>query len=266
MMLPVDSMFALRLMHPKGSLAPFVQAIWSASVSCEASGNVKRWLQGDGCSGIIFNLGEEIYLDDIKYSANQIVLPITQQAHSISLPPGSKLCGFQFHPGVGYSFLGGHCDQAVVAEDHFPSLPYDLRAVAEKVSRASGHYSRMIVLYKWLSEVTAFFDSSPSWFSQAVKNIESNGLMNTDLPLTQRQVERQFKKRLRMSPKHYQRVVRVKCAIERLKEMPSLDLAELAIRSGFSDQSHMTREFKKIAQITPGEFSRIIAKRLAKDV
>jgi AraC-like DNA-binding protein len=44
--------------------------------------------------------------------------------------------------------------------------------------------------------------------------------------------------------------------IKVLREIPDSDLADLALSHGFSDQSHMTRECKKIAKITPKVFTK----------
>ena len=75
------------------------------------------------------------------------------------------------------------------------------------------------------------------------------------MPLSQRQIERQFQQWLDMTPKYYQRISRVKSALKILKLQPTTELADLALTIGFSDQAHMTREFKYIAKITPKQYT-----------
>jgi AraC-like DNA-binding protein len=45
----------------------------------------------------------------------------------------------------------------------------------------------------------------------------------------------------------------VKRAINYIREHGQVNLAEVAHQFGFSDQAHMTREFRTIAHITPGQ-------------
>jgi len=54
-----------------------------------------------------------------------------------------------------------------------------------------------------------------------------------------------------MTPKHYQRILRIKKTIYFLRLHKNANLANVAHQFGFSDQAHMTREFKAIAHITP---------------
>ncbi|MFM2652319.1 helix-turn-helix domain-containing protein, partial [Vibrio alginolyticus] len=74
--------------------------------------------------------------------------------------------------------------------------------------------------------------------------------------ISQRQRERNFQKWLGITPKHYQRIKRVKHTLEQLRAQPDLTLSELALEQGFSDQAHMTRECKQIARMTPKQYVR----------
>ena len=79
--------------------------------------------------------------------------------------------------------------------------------------------------------------------------------LQNHIALSQRQLERLFKTRLGMTAKNYQRIIRIRQAIAEIKANPEHSLADIAANSGFSDQAHMTREFKAIARITPGKLS-----------
>lgn len=64
---------------------------------------------------------------------------------------------------------------------------------------------------------------------------------------------RQFKHSVGMTP-HYYLVSR---RVERAKELlagTNLSLSEIAFTVGFADQSHLTRHFRQIVHITPGQF------------
>ncbi len=57
-----------------------------------------------------------------------------------------------------------------------------------------------------------------------------------------------------MPPHAYLENVRIRQA-ERLIRS-GLSLADVAVHVGFSSQSHMTRSFKKIIGVTPGQYAR----------
>jgi AraC-like DNA-binding protein len=66
---------------------------------------------------------------------------------------------------------------------------------------------------------------------------------------------RQFKQSVGVSPHHYL----VGKRIERAKELlagTNLSLSEIAFATGFSDQSHLTRHFRQMIGLAPGQFRR----------
>src|SRR5690606_20400422 len=65
----------------------------------------------------------------------------------------------------------------------------------------------------------------------------------------------QFRRSVGLTPKEYTRVVRLQRAIPRMREAGSF--AELAAESGYSDQAHLSREFRAFAGVTPREYRRL---------
>jgi AraC family transcriptional regulator len=70
---------------------------------------------------------------------------------------------------------------------------------------------------------------------------------------------RQFKAATGLSPYQYVISRRVERAQHLLRKYEELGLAEVALRSGFSDQSRFSLQFKRIAGVTPRQF-RILAR------
>src|SRR5262249_60729988 len=64
---------------------------------------------------------------------------------------------------------------------------------------------------------------------------------------------RQFKAATGLPPHQYVVARRVERA-RQLLQGGALPLAEVAARAGFSDQSQLTRHFKRIVGVTPGQF------------
>jgi AraC-like DNA-binding protein len=67
---------------------------------------------------------------------------------------------------------------------------------------------------------------------------------------------REFKKALGLPPHTYLIQTRVRKAREMIAA--GTKLAEVACAVGFTDQSHLTRQFKRITGVTPGQYSKIV--------
>ena len=66
---------------------------------------------------------------------------------------------------------------------------------------------------------------------------------------------RAFKQTLGMTPSHYITERRIEHAKQLIQET-ELPIAEIALRSGFSSQSHFTTSFRRLLGVTPGSFRR----------
>ncbi len=69
-----------------------------------------------------------------------------------------------------------------------------------------------------------------------------------------KKVERLFRRYVGMSPKSYLRIIRINACIDIHKFNDTFNLTALAIDNGFFDQSHLTKEFKRVTSLTPKQF------------
>jgi AraC-like DNA-binding protein len=65
-----------------------------------------------------------------------------------------------------------------------------------------------------------------------------------------RQLERQFRDDVGLSPKVFSRIVRLQSALKRIRG--GLRLSDVALSCGYYDQAHMTRDFRQLAAMSPG--------------
>jgi AraC family transcriptional regulator len=65
---------------------------------------------------------------------------------------------------------------------------------------------------------------------------------------------RQFRAATGLPPHQFVIARRVERARQFLQEDDDLSLAQVASRAGFSDQSHLSRHFKRLVGVTPGRF------------
>ena len=74
--------------------------------------------------------------------------------------------------------------------------------------------------------------------------------------LSSRQLQRQFRDVVGISPKALARAIRFEEIRKRLMFDPERSLTDLAHEFGYTDQAHFIRDFKELAGRTPGEFAR----------
>jgi AraC-like DNA-binding protein len=63
---------------------------------------------------------------------------------------------------------------------------------------------------------------------------------------------RVFKNHVGISPHTYQKLLRIRSAKELLEQ--GLSIVEVALETGFTDQSHLHHQFKKYVGVTPGQY------------
>jgi AraC-like DNA-binding protein len=96
---------------------------------------------------------------------------------------------------------------------------------------------------------------------QAVKQIEEyQGLVSVEsllqtLFVSERTLERKFNQAIGISPKRFIDIVRLNISAKRLQQMKEKrGLTGIAYDSGYFDQAHFTKEFKKITGVTPQQY------------
>ena len=73
---------------------------------------------------------------------------------------------------------------------------------------------------------------------------------------SRRQVERAVRRVTQRSPKQLSSLARFQFVRDTLWARPAVELAALAFEAGYADQAHLTRQFRRYAGQTPGEFLR----------
>ena len=78
--------------------------------------------------------------------------------------------------------------------------------------------------------------------------------LSNEACISQRQLEREFKTKLGINPKTYMRIARFNSAQQLLNSQPNLSMAQLSYLSGYADQAHFVKDFKKITGEIPSVF------------
>jgi AraC-like DNA-binding protein len=224
----------------------------------------------DGCVEWIFHLGapfQRLITTDNTGSAN-IPGNWQPQPHSFIIgeltrflllrPTGPiGVMGVRFRPGRAYRFLP------------FPLLEFTDRTVStgeiwgragtcieEAVFEATNNQQRQQLIEEFLLSKLVVTDARPQFDVAVDQIIRLRGQIRirevaSGVGWSSRQLERQFRISMGLSPKAFARVIRFQNLLRLVGEGPLREWAHLALEGGYADQPHMVREFREFAGHTP---------------
>ena len=168
------------------------------------------------------------------------------------------MIGIKFQPTALYRMFG--LDMSQVTDDVRPFeevLSTEVSRLQKIAPQLMDHESTLSEIDTWLSEVSVSDDSAT--VSNALELLfRKRGMIGVKelaeaSGVTERQLERLFLKQVGLSPKFYSRVIRFS-HIFALIEEGDYSWAQVAFKSGFTDQSHFIKNFKEFTGEDPSKY------------
>ncbi len=206
-------------------------------------GNSTTWQRFSGC-GMLGQLGGQF---------------------QIYIPAYSEILFVKFHPWAVYPLLrtpmhllnNGIVELAGLGlKQEWKNLSYSLTC-AENIRVCCKLLNRFFLEY-----LNTPHSVSPLLHFSVQTIFHSGGVVSLDqlkgqLNVSHRYLQRLFKQRLGLSPKHYARIIRVKKAsINMLNPDRNQPLVQIAAELNYFDQSHFLKDFKSIVGKSPTTFLR----------
>jgi AraC family transcriptional regulator len=101
----------------------------------------------------------------------------------------------------------------------------------------------------------------PAWLTQVKQQLEetceqglSVGILAKTADVHPVYLVTAFKKAFRTTPGEFQRQMRIRKAEQLMSKTPGIPLSEVALATGFFDQSHFSRAFRQVTGFTPSSF------------
>lgn len=242
----------LRVCVPRGPLSGLVAALWYAPVSSSASG--KERVLPTGSADLVIRLDGEDALDGgVSGPRSRPVVVRAAKKHA--------LLGVHFAPGGAFPFLGLSPAETL---NRYASLAqiWGQRSSAQllvALSRQEGVDGKFRALERWLMDVAqrrvghhpavafALEASRQRPASSVADLVERSGY-------SQRRFIELFRNEVGMRPKLFCRLQRFRGVVRDLEGHTSTNWADLAVRIGYYDQSHLIRDFREFSGLTPGEY------------
>lgn len=249
-----------QLRKPSPLLQAFVQDYWFIR-SRNSSSYREEFLHPNGGLGTIFNFGDEFFLDDEPIALASVLDGTNSFSRRLNFKGDVYAIGIRFKPSGAYPFFRMPIYEIV-------DNPYDLtelhintaKELMEQLYHASYIVEQVRLLDNWLLQLLNENRLVASTVHGAIGLIrQSNGQgfmsdIGDTIGLSTRQLQRQYKENVGISPKQHAKILRVEFARSAIKNLGELPLSHVAHHAGYYDQSHFIREFKSIVGMTPSAY------------
>jgi AraC-like DNA-binding protein len=238
---------------PCERLSSSVARYWQIESTGPVPGSAGRWALPDGGSEWVFVLAAPLVRASQVHRAGAYAAGTALSAYA-SRPAGAMLTfGVAFRPG------------GAAAVSRLPASELTNRVVpleilwgpaagglAERLFEAGGFRARVELIQ---AELLARLRPLDAEVSEVVGRLSANPSMavaslSPDAAAARR-LERIFQARVGIGPKRLARMLRLQRATQLWAKGRVAGWAELALAAGYSDQSHMIREFRELTGATP---------------
>ena len=217
-----------------------------------------------GCPQIIFHKQMPLYIPELNTSQDRLAISGQVNFPSHLYANGNvEMIVVVFHPHTMSMFL--NLPTSLFYNQEVSGYSLENKKLNELAIRISGCEDNSVCINyieKWLLSQIANNLSETSYnikrMDAAIRQIYSFPQTTvTELSsitcLCKKQFERLFHSLVGMNPKEYARIVRFQKALAQMQHQTGKEIsqAQIAYTSGYSDQSHFIREFKKLSGYTP---------------
>jgi AraC-like DNA-binding protein len=231
---------------PTRILRPYVQSYWYMKSTLPAYH--EEFMHPEGGYGIVFNLGNDVYLDSQHLSERVMLDGTNTVSRKMGFIGNIEMIGIRFYPGGAYPFFGIPLSELKNSIGLLDVLDRPaLMLLHEQLCETQTLTQKVAHLENWLLRHLQR-EQSPL-IAASLAMIRSN--QPHELYISQRQLERLYKTQVGITPIQYARLLRVNYARQALKDTHFQSTVNIGMELGFYDQSHFIRDFKSIVGMTP---------------
>ncbi len=235
-------------------LADYAVCCWAIE-GCVGASAVRHRVLPDGCADLLVDLGAGSPLVQLVGTMTQPILVV--------FAGRVDLFGIRFRPGGARPLWKLGMEQLtdrLLAADGLDTL--DHAALVERLAAASGFDARVRTARDWLSRQLCGAAAPDARLRQALRLFVDRpatplAQAAAALGTSPRQLERRFRDGIGTSPRTWRRYLRFRRAVSLAGAATgTVDWADVAAASGFCDQAHLSREFRRFSGLSPTAWQR----------
>lgn len=251
--------------QPHPDLESLVSCYWTLEVPAENNAERQRIIP-DGCIEMAFILGDDIkrYTTQDEFILQPRAMVLGQTIEPFYIEPTGYVNTFaiRFYPYGFANFVTMPIKDLANKETPMGLLFGENTAneLEQKIIQATESKQRIEIIENFLLEKLNDKTTIDNIVKQTVDALlSSNGtesittILKEDLS-KRRQLERNFKKQIGVSPKQLGKVIRLQTALKMLLNKKMDNLTKIAYKSEYFDQAHFIKDFKEFTGINPKKF------------
>lgn len=250
---------------PAKYLNPYIEGYWKGIFGPGEENEVAFQMIPNGFVELIIHLNDLhcnlINQSKWAQSPDFMVLGLFTKPHKVKFTGKVKVFSIRFKPEGFYNIFGVPAGKFVDGyQDLEPVLSDAFRIFCEKIRSLKSIKCQINLANLFLGESMRKSDLDLTYINQAADVIrKTKGVKIEDLAhqvhISQRQLEREFKRKLGVTPKYYLRITRLN-KVQRLLQEREMDLTSVAYYCGYTDQAHFIKDFKNIIGKNPSIYLR----------
>lgn len=243
------SSFTVR--RPAVGLARFVSQYW---LSLNNSVPLYTALP-DGCVDLV--------LEVTATGCRSWVYGTTTAPTHIPCTAGSHYLGVRLQPGQSRHFIGAAADEITDSrEDLLALMEFPSDRIATRIAPSTGTDAPFEELDTILTGALSHAPHDAIYIDHVIEHVDvRHGQVRVDdvashFGKSRRQMERAFLQTVGVPLKFFCMIARLRHAARLIVQPAERSLTAVANDAGYSDQAHMTRDFTRLAGISPGQLRR----------
>ncbi len=256
---------AIKEYSPSLRIGAYVELFWFGRFNLNQTALLSQRVIPNGYIELIIHLTdahcELLQGRDYESSPDYTLIGLFTQPYDVHFRETVSVFGIRFKPEGLYHVFGMPASEIHAAFTDMESVAgRNFREYTNKM-RASGSVAEMIRLSeKYLLKNVNRLRLDLSYLNRAAEIIRrKKGLISMDelagkAYISMRQLEREFKQKVGISPKNYMRIARLNEVNRILTNGRRLLLTDVSYTCGYSDQAHFIRDFKHFTGESPKKF------------
>lgn len=251
--------------RPSPALKPYIEYYWQGDFNTSAISLLSQQIVPDGFIDLIIHLTdtrcEFIQNHSFTSTPDYLIVGLYTRSFPIQFRGLAKVFGISFKPEGIYQIFGVSAaelqetfiDLESLNRKYFRDFCHRLR---EKISTAEMILQCEQFFLQQLHHIKLqhYYLNCAAELIRQQKGKVSMEALAAQSCISIRQLEREFKQKIGLSPKQYMRLARLSEVNRLLDSGKDIDLTGLSYACGFADQAHFSREFKEFIGEKPTAF------------
>ena len=251
--------------NPSSLISAYVELFWFGQFNLNRTPLLSQRVIPNGYLELIIHLTDthcELFQGrGYKSSPNYTLIGLFTQPYEVHFRAKVRVFGIRFKPEGIYHVLGLPASEISSAFADMESLSDKKFHEYSNRLRESDSVKEMIILSeKYLLKNVNSRRSDLYYLNRAAEIIRrKKGLVSMEelagkAFISIRQLEREFRQKVGITPKNYMRIARLNEANRILTTDQGLQLTDVSYACGFSDQAHFIRDFRHFTGESPKKF------------